>query len=324
MLNFVARARGTASSALSADLRRITDNDYADVPKDAINYVVSCANTLENRKEIMQHLQACLADTSRWRRVHGALLLVEPLFVDSNKELLTETAEGKHFDVVQRLTFLERFDHPKDARVQNMVRTKAGALRTKVLRLMESAEGTEMEANSSSSRPLERNHHDSQAAASGPARRPEKKDWEFKRRNVMADDTDSDADEAPSSKKGPEYSSSPQPAVASAAAPAPASQTQARKPAKVDWSKKRDVMADDTDSEDDRPAPSKQTGKKSDVQNGHAQPAAGADAKNGQAAAAPIMADLLDMDFSKPSNAGAAATTSGAPSATPEVNLLDM
>merc|ERR1712091_483545 len=83
----------------------------------------------------MKHLNDCLAETNpkRWRRVHGALALLEQVLQRGARSLVTEIAEGQHFDLVQRLTFLERYDYGLDLRVQQMVRQKANALRADLL-----------------------------------------------------------------------------------------------------------------------------------------------------------------------------------------------
>lgn len=64
-------------------------------------------------------------------------MLLEELMRRGAPSLATEIAEGRHFDPVQRLTFLERFEYRDDRRVQGMVRQKAASLRTLVLARME-------------------------------------------------------------------------------------------------------------------------------------------------------------------------------------------
>merc|ERR1712048_972380 len=56
-----------------------------------------------------------------------------------SSELVAETAEGRHFDLVQRLSFLEHsaFD---DKRVQGMIRTKAETLRKETIDLLQNAD----------------------------------------------------------------------------------------------------------------------------------------------------------------------------------------
>merc|ERR1711957_1072824 len=63
--------------------------------------------------------------------------------------LIAEAAEGHHFDLVQRLTFLEQFAYDQDKRVQHMVRTKASSLRTEMLRKLEGGEDDVRHASAS-------------------------------------------------------------------------------------------------------------------------------------------------------------------------------
>jgi len=90
---------------------------------------------------IMRHIRESLAEPSaiRWRRTHAALVLVEGLLSDGAQELFDETAEGRHFDLVQQLSLLERFDCTTDKRVQNMVRSKASGMRAEVVSRLQSA-----------------------------------------------------------------------------------------------------------------------------------------------------------------------------------------
>jgi len=95
----------------------------------------------EERREIMMHLRECLAEPQgkRWRRMYAALVLTEELLKSGAPELFVETAEGRYFDLVQRLSLLEHFECTSDMRVQNMVRTKATALRAEVVPRLETA-----------------------------------------------------------------------------------------------------------------------------------------------------------------------------------------
>lgn len=130
---------GGGGSGIQADLRRITDSDVIDVPKDALMNIVQASHSADDRREIMTHIRECLAETSqkRWRRIHGGQVLLEQLLQRGSRALVTETSQGMHFDVVQRLTFLERFEFKEDVRVQAMVRQKASVLRGEVLERME-------------------------------------------------------------------------------------------------------------------------------------------------------------------------------------------
>merc|ERR1712129_194721 len=68
-----------------------------------------------------------------------SLILVEGPLNNGAQELFDETAEGHHFDLVQQLSLLEKFDCTTDKRVQNMVRSKASGLRAEVVSRIQSA-----------------------------------------------------------------------------------------------------------------------------------------------------------------------------------------
>jgi len=50
-----------------------------------------------------------------------------------------ETAKGHHFDLVQRLSLLEKFECTTDKRIQNMVRSKASGMRAEVVSRLQTA-----------------------------------------------------------------------------------------------------------------------------------------------------------------------------------------
>jgi len=79
----------------------------------------------------MRHLAACLNEpaSKRWRRVYLAIHVVEHLLQRGSPELVSETLNGHHFDLVQRMSFLENFMYPEDGRVQTLIRRKASAAR---------------------------------------------------------------------------------------------------------------------------------------------------------------------------------------------------
>lgn len=130
------------ASQLEADLRRITESETIDAPKETLAMIVQASHNQEDRLVIMTHLQTCMAEANgkRWRRVYGALVLVEHLLQRGSPELVAETADGLHFDLVQRLTFLSRFSFEADKRVEGIIREKAGQLRTELLDKQELAE----------------------------------------------------------------------------------------------------------------------------------------------------------------------------------------
>jgi len=133
------RISGGGSGTLAADLRRVTESGVMEVPDDLLTPVVDASCTKEGRDEIMQHLQECLAEpsTRRWRRVYAALILVECLVQRGCGELMSEAGKGVHFDMAQRLALLEYYVISTDRRVQNMIRSKAGTVRTLFVKRLE-------------------------------------------------------------------------------------------------------------------------------------------------------------------------------------------
>merc|ERR1719476_776751 len=93
----------------------------------------------------MRHLQQCLAENSgrKWLRVHAGLILVADLLKRGSPLIFVEAAEGRHFDLVQRLSFLEHFQHTDDKRAQNLVRNRAGPLRAQVVTRLQEASAAE-------------------------------------------------------------------------------------------------------------------------------------------------------------------------------------
>lgn len=136
---------GTAST-LQADLRRVTESSVIEVPQELLGIIVEASqHGEEERRTIMGHLRECLSESTvrRWKRIHAALILIEALLKHGSPELVYETAEGKHFDLVQRLSLLEHFENVSDRRVQNMIRTHATALRAEVVPRLETAADSE-------------------------------------------------------------------------------------------------------------------------------------------------------------------------------------
>lgn len=138
----VANLRGNSGNSLHADLKRITDARLTEIPQELIEAVVEASHDANSRQEMMRHLRECLAEQSskHWHRVYAALILVENLLLRPNSQvILAETAEGYHFDVVQRLAFLEHFELNTDRRAQHMLRSKAKEVRTKLIPKLEAA-----------------------------------------------------------------------------------------------------------------------------------------------------------------------------------------
>lgn len=135
------RIRGNKGESLVGDLKKVTDCGVIDVPKELFKPVVEATLDADNRRQIMNYVRECLCDTNtkRWRRVHAAILLTEELMLKGDTSLVIEVAEGAHFDLVQRLSFLEVYDLPADRRAQGMVRSKAAALRKELVHRLETA-----------------------------------------------------------------------------------------------------------------------------------------------------------------------------------------
>jgi len=85
----------------------------------------------EDRRTIMRHLYTCLNDTSssKWRCINAGLVVAEDLAGKGSPKLITETAAGAHFDLMQRVSVLEKFEYSEDKRVEAMIRRRALSLR---------------------------------------------------------------------------------------------------------------------------------------------------------------------------------------------------
>lgn len=132
----------TKSSTLEIDLKKVTESGVIEVPEELLAAVTLAAQSEEDRREIMRHLRSCLAEPTgkRWRRVWAGLVLTEHLVKKGPPELLVETAQGHHFDLVQRLSLLENFEYTTDKRIQNSVRAKAKGLRAELVPRLQDAE----------------------------------------------------------------------------------------------------------------------------------------------------------------------------------------
>lgn len=126
---------------------RVGRGSEVEIPADLLASVTQASQNEDDRRDIMQHLRECLAETSgkNWQRVYSAMMLLEALVKSGSSDLMKETAEGRHFDIVQRLAFLEVFNIA-DKCVQGMVRTKAMTLRKEVITALESVDLTEKKA----------------------------------------------------------------------------------------------------------------------------------------------------------------------------------
>lgn len=151
---FLRRGEDSNGASLADDLKRVTDSNLIEVPPALMGAVIEASQKgEEERRAIMTHVRECLAEPlgKKWRRIYAGLLLMEELLKNGSAELVSETAEGRHFDLAMRLTLLGKFECTNDKRVQNMVRTKATSLRAEFLPRLEMAGCSEVGDGASSS-----------------------------------------------------------------------------------------------------------------------------------------------------------------------------
>jgi hypothetical protein len=135
------------SKTLEESLNRATNKDKLDVDKDALLAITQSSSNEDDRRIIMRHIHTCLSDlsSSKWRRANAGMVVVEHLLRHGSPALVTETASGNHFDLVQRLSFLEKYEYSFDKRVENMLRHKALALRSACLEKLQHISACEEE-----------------------------------------------------------------------------------------------------------------------------------------------------------------------------------
>merc|ERR1719421_837735 len=97
---------------------------------------------------IFQEIQVALAMDAEWRHVFGAMQLVEHLLEHGSAEMVRESVDGLHFDIIQKLSFLEKYKN-EDPRVNSTVQTKAKQLRERIMATQADA----MTADLNSARP---------------------------------------------------------------------------------------------------------------------------------------------------------------------------
>lgn len=154
---FRVACHGGSDEPLNVHLKRITDSAYTrktlggtDIDGELIAPVIQESHDGECRRQIMRHLRECLSESNgkRWQRIYGGLALTETLMQHGSNALAIEVAHGHHFDLVQKVSFLEHFDAAArgctDRRAQSMVRTKATALLTTVVPLLQKASAEEL------------------------------------------------------------------------------------------------------------------------------------------------------------------------------------
>jgi hypothetical protein len=136
--------RVATTTQLPSQLKSVTHvstiEKAGDISKETLASITQASHNEDDRKVIMQHVRECLTETSgkHWRRIFGAMFLLEELFKNGSPKLLAEASEGRYFDLAQRLAFLEHCAFT-DKRAQSLVRNKAEAFRKDVIVLLENA-----------------------------------------------------------------------------------------------------------------------------------------------------------------------------------------
>lgn len=156
-LLFGVACHGGTDEALNVHLKRIIDSAYtrktlggSDIDGEFIAPVIQESHDGDARREIMKQLRQCLGESSgrRWQKIYGGLALIEKLMVHGSPALAIEVAHGHHFDVVQKVSFLEYFDAEArgctDRRAQNVIRTKAKEVNGMLVPLLQKAANEEL------------------------------------------------------------------------------------------------------------------------------------------------------------------------------------
>lgn len=135
----VRAAAGVASgsrgphSELETALRRVTHSDCAAVPSEAVYEAVRLASESEESLAlVLRHVEENIAAPPReWRRVHGAVALLERLLRPGPAAgRCSESLVGRvwyEVKVQERLKVLATFDYPEDPRVALLLRRAAVA-----------------------------------------------------------------------------------------------------------------------------------------------------------------------------------------------------
>lgn len=121
---------------LEKNLARITDSGLVDFPEEIFKVVIQESHGQYGRQVIMTHICRCLTDVAKpkeWKRLHAAMILIEELMMKGSRVLLAETSAGLHFDILQKLSFLERFQHTASEYAQSVVRSKAQVLKSSLV-----------------------------------------------------------------------------------------------------------------------------------------------------------------------------------------------
>lgn len=153
LLSRVACHRG-GDEPLGMSLKRITEVGAVDMTQrrlqELLAPIIEASHEADCRRKIMRHLCDCLSEPTgkRWQRIYGALVLTEKLVQQGSPVLLIETAHGYHFDIVQKVSFLEHFDSEArgctDRRAQHTIRKKAAELRLMLIPQLRAASTKEV------------------------------------------------------------------------------------------------------------------------------------------------------------------------------------
>lgn len=161
-LLFRVACHGGGDEPLNAHLKRITDSVYtrktlggAEIDGQLLAPIIQESHDKDCRCEIMRHLHECLSERNgrRWQRIYGGLALTEALMQHGSPALAIEVAHGHHFDLVQKVSFLEHFDAVArgctDRRAESSVCGRARDLLASLVPLLERASSEEIPGFSS-------------------------------------------------------------------------------------------------------------------------------------------------------------------------------
>jgi hypothetical protein len=87
-----------------------------------------------DRKAILAEIEAGL-NAQQWRPLFGALQLLEYLVYNGSEALVHDLADGLHCDIIQKLSFIEKFQDVEDVRVTSMLAFHVQNVREQLRRL---------------------------------------------------------------------------------------------------------------------------------------------------------------------------------------------
>jgi hypothetical protein len=157
---FGVACNGGSDEPLNIHLKRITDAAYTRqsiggvaVAGELLAPIIAESHDADCRREIMKHIRECMSEThgKKWQRIFGGLVLTEELLQHGSPDLVIECAHGHHFDLIQKVSFLEKFDATahgcSDRRAQNVIRTKATELNKNLVPWLQKASSEELPQN---------------------------------------------------------------------------------------------------------------------------------------------------------------------------------